>query len=215
MGKYAVYALVAYSVVLTNDVTIQRQTKPTSLLPWHPVDSVMVVDRIRKVIAEIATPSWLDNVPRLFGDPQEGTLKASQWRILFSVHIPIALLSLWVIGLPTTALNAVDNQELLSCVMNLTCLGIIVGRRNLDQNHARLYLECLQRHMQGLSTLFPGFALPSHHLAFHIYDDFQQFGSSTNWWTFPYERMIGQLQHTKHNHKHGESVNSSSSRLPA
>lgn len=204
----------AYSYVSTNNVTIQRKTKPTSLLTWHPVDSGMLVDRIRKVIAEITTPSWLDNVPRLFGDPQEGTLKASQWRILFSVHIPIALLSLWVTGLPTTAPNTVDNQELLSCVMNLTCAGIIVGRMKLDQKHARLYLECLQRHMQGLNALFPGFALPSHHLAFHIYDDFLQFGSSTNWWTFPYERMIGQLQHTKHNHKHGECLGSTLSRLP-
>ena len=34
-------------------------------------------------------PSWLQSVPRKFGDKSSGTLKADEWRTMATVYLPI------------------------------------------------------------------------------------------------------------------------------
>ncbi|KAI0368518.1 hypothetical protein BV20DRAFT_947973, partial [Pilatotrama ljubarskyi] len=65
-------------------------------------------------------PSWLSSVPKDFGDAA-GTLKADEWRILCTVYLPLALISLWDMGAsyaatkdPTFLLEVLDNTMALS-----------------------------------------------------------------------------------------------------
>jgi hypothetical protein len=50
---------------------------------------------IQDVIANTATPSWLNLVPYNFSDAAAGPLKADEWRTMTTVYIPLALISLW------------------------------------------------------------------------------------------------------------------------
>ena len=73
----------------------QRKTMPM-VAPQQAITSTPeVLYRIRTVIAECNTPSWLRSVPVNFGDTRAGTVKADEWRTLATVYIPLALVSLW------------------------------------------------------------------------------------------------------------------------
>ncbi|KAE9391630.1 hypothetical protein BT96DRAFT_945213 [Gymnopus androsaceus JB14] len=50
---------------------------------------------ILKVIKETVTPSWLNSVPKDFGNTKAGTLKANEWQMLSTVNLPIVLIILW------------------------------------------------------------------------------------------------------------------------
>ncbi|KAJ3897616.1 hypothetical protein F5879DRAFT_813730, partial [Lentinula edodes] len=57
--------------------------------------SSSLLRRIQQVVCEIDTPTWVSNPPRNVGLYEAGTLKADHWRTLFSIHVPLAILSLW------------------------------------------------------------------------------------------------------------------------
>ena len=70
-------------------------------MPIHAgVPELGVLDRIRKVLAEMETPSWYDTPPLAFGDTSVGSIKAAEWRGLYEVYIPISLISLWGVEMP-------------------------------------------------------------------------------------------------------------------
>ena len=62
--------------------------------------SLAAVARIRDVINTAVVPSWLkkNSIPGTFGSASAGTLKANEWRVLLTLYIPIALISVWVSG---------------------------------------------------------------------------------------------------------------------
>ncbi|KAK7457784.1 hypothetical protein VKT23_010123 [Stygiomarasmius scandens] len=62
-----------------------------------------------------------------------------------------------------------------------------------------------RQHVLGLRENFPGFFMPSHHLAFHIYEFMDHFSTVRNWWAFFFERLIGRLQRLPINHIIGQS----------
>ena len=60
---------------------VKRFTFPL-LCPNEPppqISTPEVMNRIREVIRDMATPSWLSSVPHNFGDAAAGTLKADEW----------------------------------------------------------------------------------------------------------------------------------------
>ncbi|KAJ3722844.1 hypothetical protein C8R42DRAFT_720008 [Lentinula raphanica] len=77
-------------------------------------------------------------------------------------------------------------------------------RNNLSPDRLDLFRQSLAAHVEGLKQDFPGFLLPSHHLAFHIYDFMKSFGNVRDWWNFSFENLIGKLQRIPTNHKTGE-----------
>ncbi|KJA14083.1 hypothetical protein HYPSUDRAFT_150821, partial [Hypholoma sublateritium FD-334 SS-4] len=50
-----------------------------------------VLQRVRDVIRDTDTPSWLPSVPYNFGSSSAGNLKADEWRTLTTVYFPISL----------------------------------------------------------------------------------------------------------------------------
>ena len=54
-----------------------------------------VMKCIRDVIQDTTTPSWVNSVPRNFGEAAAGTLKADEWHTMATIYLPIALISLW------------------------------------------------------------------------------------------------------------------------
>ncbi|KAF7334170.1 hypothetical protein MVEN_02323200 [Mycena venus] len=46
---------------------------------------------IQEVIAKTVTPSWINSVPKNYGESNAGTIKADEWRLLATIYIPIAL----------------------------------------------------------------------------------------------------------------------------
>ncbi|KAK0495389.1 hypothetical protein EDD18DRAFT_1075890 [Armillaria luteobubalina] len=56
---------------------------------------VYAIAYIQSVIKTTSIPSWINSVPSNYGEALAGTIKANKWRILSTVYLPIALVTLW------------------------------------------------------------------------------------------------------------------------
>ena len=73
-----------------------------------------------------------------------------------------------------------------------------------DKAIVERYLENIKDYVHDLQQIYPEAPLvPNYHMAFHIYDFLELFGPVHSWWSFPFERLIGQLQRVPTNHKFG------------
>jgi hypothetical protein len=163
-----------------------------------------VLQRIHQAVKEITIPTWTAKPPANVGLPAAGTLKADNWRVLFEIYVPLALLSLWGQESPIAVHNAAQMANVLETSMFLTCASLnMAKRRPTPQDRERLR-ECWRSYIQRIKQHFPGFSIPSHHLAFHIPDFVDLFGPVHNFWCFTGERLIKKLRDIPHNHKHGQ-----------
>jgi nitrate reductase gamma subunit len=165
-----------------------------------------VMQRIKDVIRDTATPSWLGSVPYNFGDAAAGKLKADEWRTMFTLYLPIALVSLWGKGTshPSTRV-ATRLKDILDHTMSLVSAIILACMRTTTRDRAEAYRICVATWVQGLKRHYPHIDdRTNNHMAFHIYDFLLLFGPVHSWWCFPFERLIGKLQRLPTNHKYGK-----------
>ncbi|KAG2069475.1 hypothetical protein BDR04DRAFT_1128869 [Suillus decipiens] len=130
-------------------------------------------------------------------DVSAGMLKADEWRSLIMVYLPIALVSLWGAGTSHSSYELlVHLRTVLDHTMELVCTV------------AKAYRSCISGYVGKLKEIHPTFSLrPNHHASFHLYDYLLLFGPAHSWWCFPFEHLIGILQHFPINHKFGELEN--------
>ncbi|KAJ3885702.1 hypothetical protein GG344DRAFT_30407, partial [Lentinula edodes] len=189
---------------MVRQLMIWRMTKPLEQLNATDVDSSSLLQRIQQVVREVQTPTWVSNPPRNVGLYEAGTLKADHWRTLFSIHVPLATLSLWKNTSPLAATNASSMTSVVDTTMHLVCASAIMVKRKLSSSRRDQFRHLLRLHVLGLKKNFPGWIFPTHHLAFHIFDFMDLFSGVRHWWLFPFENLIGKLQRITTNHKPGE-----------
>ncbi|KAJ3899420.1 hypothetical protein F5879DRAFT_777592, partial [Lentinula edodes] len=181
-----------------------RMMKPLDQMKSAIIDSPGLLRRVQQVVREVVTPAWVTNPPSNVGLYEAGTLKADNWRTLFSIHMPLAILSLWKESSPLAAANASDMTSVMDTVMHLACASLIMTKRKLSLTRRDDFRRLLRLHILGLKENFPGWIFPTHHLAFHIHEFMDLFSGVRHWWLFPFEKLIGKLQRTPTNHKPGE-----------
>jgi hypothetical protein len=161
------------------------------------------MQRIRDVIQTMDTPSWLESVPHNFGDANVGTLKAAQWRALATVYFPVALISLWGEGTSHPSPEAARSaRRILDHTMLLVCAAILLCYHSSTTNRTHTFLTYILAYIKDLRVLHPDAKHHSiHHMAVHLRDFLILFGPVRNWWTFPFERLIGHLQRLPQNHR--------------
>ncbi|KAJ3933177.1 MAG: hypothetical protein NXY57DRAFT_865588, partial [Lentinula lateritia] len=70
----------------------QPLSSDASILPTGTPETLA---HIQHVIRHTTTPSWLNSVPKNYGDAKAGSIKADEWRTLSTVYLPLALITLW------------------------------------------------------------------------------------------------------------------------
>jgi hypothetical protein len=162
------------------------------------------------VIANTITPGWVNHVPKNYGEPGAGSLKADEWRLLATIYLPIALVILWG---EQTGQHAAHFSQLLKHSMALFQATTIVCRYATHPGRAAAYREFMK---EWLETLYICHPHTRHHqkrtichMAFHIYDFILLFGPALWWWCYPIERLIGVLQQMNSNDKIGGNLLSS------
>lgn len=165
---------------------------------------------IQEVIAKTETPSWLNSVPKNYGEMGAGSIKADEWRVLSAVYLPIALVLLW--GDDISGPDGPRRFRLLEHSMAIYQAAIIVCRYSMNPERAATYRALMKIWLDGLEENYPHTSLhnnrPNAHAAFHIYDFLLLFGPVMSWWCFPFERLIGVLQKIKTNDRIGGKVDS-------
>ena len=136
-------------------------------------------------------------MPYDFGAPKAGTPKADEWRTLITVYIPLALISLWGDGMAHKSKNIdVQLRQALDHTMALVQAVYITCARSMTIKRAIAYRSFVGTWVSQLKILHP--AVDHHlncHMSIHIYEFLLSFGLVRSWWCFPFEHLIGQLQH--------------------
>jgi hypothetical protein len=191
-----------------NTCTSQRRGQPLAApQKVRSFETAEVLERIRNVIRETTTPTWLGSVPKNFGEASAGTIKADEWRSLITIYLPIALVSLWGAGTSHSSDElAVCLRIMLDHTMELVCAVYLACARTMSARRAQAYRSHIAAYVGKLQEIHPTFSLrPNHHASFHIYDYLLLFGPAHSWWCFPFERLIGIIQRIPINHKFGTS----------
>ncbi|KAG1850991.1 hypothetical protein C8R48DRAFT_612869 [Suillus tomentosus] len=178
-------------------------------------ETAEVLDRIRNVIRDTTTPTWLGSVPKNFGEASAGTIKADEWRSLITIYLPIALVSLWGAGTSHSSDEiAVRLKTILDHTMELVGAVYLACARTMTPRRAQAYRSHIAAYVGKLQTIHPTFSVrPNHHASFHIYDYLLLFGPAHSWWSFPFERLIGIIQRIPINHKFGTSFQSTNEKV--
>ena len=158
-------------------------------------------------IVNTLQPSWLTFLPSEFGSAGYGKLKADQWCVLGTIFLPVSLVRLWSV---VEAGNPCSERccQILDVTMSLLSAVATACSRVTSANHARLYLSSMHSCLRGLKALFPDYSLhPNHHMALHLPEYLLLYGPVHSWWSFPFEQLIGILQHISTNYKIGKFYN--------
>jgi hypothetical protein len=161
--------------------------------------------RIREVVRDTDTPSWLESVPHNFGDASAGNIKADEWRTMCTVYFPISLVSLWGEG-TTHHSPAVANslRQVLDHTMTLVSAVSLACGRTMTKTRMMAYRDNITQWVGQLPTIHPNSRKRTNfHMAIHVYDFLCLFGPVRSWWSFPFERLVGQLQRLPHDHLFG------------
>ncbi len=186
------------SPACVTDYVVKRKTKDLSAKHDHTIINLTSLRYIQTVIKETTTPSWISSVPANYGEASAGSIKADEWRILSTVYLPIALVTLWGDdngqdpGENSRSLQVLDHTMALFQAVHVVC------RYSMNLQRAEIYRQLMKDWVDGLSVVHPHTRLhhtrPNIHVSFHIYDFLLLFGPVISWWCFPFERLIGALQ---------------------
>ena len=150
------------------------------------------------------TPSWLTSVLTNLGEPSHGKLRADQWCTLSTTYLPVLLIWLWD-RLDDDNKRSQQCKKLLEVTLSLISAVIIASSRTTSWEKADLYLHHMQNYLKGLRKLFPQYwFLPNQHMALHLAEYLKFYGPVHSWWTFPFEHLIGMLQHIPNNFQNGQ-----------
>ncbi|KAF7330467.1 hypothetical protein MVEN_02485900 [Mycena venus] len=189
-------------------LTAWRLTKP--LVNPHFVSQAIDLTKlkfIQRVIANIVTPSWVNSVPKNYGESNAGTIKADEWRILATIYLPIALILLWGDWAPQDGAFAEGSEAshllgMLDHSMALFQAVVLACRFTVTFERATAYRDFIKDWVDGLNKHHPHTLDHARrtniHAAFHIYDFLLLFGPIISWWCFPFERLIEVIKEFKH-----------------
>jgi hypothetical protein len=164
-----------------------------------------LIQHIQNVIRDTIVPSWIESVPKNYGEAAAGTLKADEWRTLATVYLPIALISYWGYDIEDRDTSRAFRCQLLDHTMRLFIAVRLVTMHILTKSRMTAYRDNIVSYLAQLNTLFPEVEpRTNYHMAIHIYDFLLLFGPVKSWWCFPFERLIGILQNQPSNHKIGK-----------
>ena len=178
----------------------------TDLVTQHLI-TVDTIQYIQEVIKNTSTPSWVNSVPKNYGEANAGTIKADEWRILSTIYLPIAFTTLW--GYENGRYPGKNNHtlQILDHTMALFQAVIIMCSDAMSVDRATRYRELIKHWIADLHRLHPETLKHKNcdnvHAALHLYDFAILFSPVMSWWCFPFERLIGTLQDINTNDRVG------------
>ncbi|KNZ55123.1 hypothetical protein VP01_275g6 [Puccinia sorghi] len=150
--------------------------------PWTPPPEDKIIldgvalDFVNKLLPRIRMLTLIKRAPPVLGKSSFGSLKADEWRNLFTIQLPLILPVYWAAGGPTARFLSSKYRE-----------------------------HCLE-YLNSCLVLFPDVTLaPNHHMSIHLADCLEKFGPSRAWWSFAMERLMGSILKASHNNRLGLS----------
>ncbi|OAV90954.1 hypothetical protein PTTG_07097 [Puccinia triticina 1-1 BBBD Race 1] len=157
-----------------------------------------MLDQINNIFPQINIPSWINGYVPVLAKASYGKLKADEWRNLFLIQLPLVLVKIWH-GKNCIHVSLLRNFAHLVSAVN-TAL-----RRSMTKQRIESYNHHIHKYLTSALIIFPNRPLaPNHHLSMHLGECLAKFGTVRAWWSFPMERLMGQILLSSHNNHIGE-----------
>ncbi|EGG11422.1 uncharacterized protein MELLADRAFT_90925 [Melampsora larici-populina 98AG31] len=157
-----------------------------------------MLQKINSLLPKIHIPSWVKRAIPVLGKASFGKLKADEWRNLFSIQLPLILIPIW-------SDQDYVKTSLLKNFGHLVSLVNLALKRAISPQDIQNYRHHIREYLEGSLILFQHCKLtPNHHMAIHLADCLEKYGSVRAWWSFPYERLMGSILKACHNNHIGE-----------
>ncbi|MBW0501595.1 hypothetical protein O181_041310 [Austropuccinia psidii MF-1] len=148
---------------------------------------------IRNKIKDVIVPKGVSQITSKVGTSGNGQLKESEWRVLFSVYIPLVFLDSLFETEPQNHLLLVNTTALIKCTE-------IVGAKSITQEEAALFPQDYGAYQTTSSQLFKNIKItPNHHYTMHMPEQLMRWGPLIGVSEFGGERLIGTLVKFKNN----------------
>lgn len=144
-------------------------------------------------------PNWYTAFPLHFGTTSGGSIKADQWRALITLYIPLVLTSQWPqVGLTDSSIWLKMTMDLMTAIYSCTS-------HTVSSESIKIYTESMLSYLALLKETFDKISwVPNYHAALHIPELLSAYGPPYGWWTFPFERLIKELQNVPVNARMGK-----------
>lgn len=167
-----------------------------------PLDEIIfdasMLQHINSFLPRIHIPTWIKRAIPVLGKASFGKLKADEWRNLFSIQLPLVLIPKW-------SGHDQVKTSLLQNFCHLVSLFNLALKREITAEHIRKYCYHIREYLESSVILFQHCTLtPNHHMAIHLADCLERFGSVRAWWSFPYKRLMGNVLKACHNNHIGK-----------
>jgi hypothetical protein len=156
---------------------------------------------IRSASQSMVLPTWFTRLPRSFGSASAGSLKADQWRVVATLYAPLVLIKEWH-GSENSDVKVwlQVTTELMSAVYACSSHSVSDESIELYRNSILAYLKLLKEHFTVHKWV------PNYHAALHVIELLKLYGPTYGWWTFPFERLIRELQNIRTNSRIGKDL---------
>jgi hypothetical protein len=162
---------------------------------------------VRRSILHTILPSWIDQVPQNLGSTSHGSLKATEWLILYKLYSPSSLIPLWTKSLKEA--GSKERKTQLSALLELTTLLCKIAHlltlpkiKLCDLNELE---SLIVKYWKVLQDNWPGLpSTPNLHLTQHYPKDICRFGPPHSTAAWAQERVNGMLQKHPTNHHMGK-----------
>ncbi|MBW0553402.1 hypothetical protein O181_093117 [Austropuccinia psidii MF-1] len=152
---------------------------------------------IQNKIKDVIVPKGVSRITSKAGTSGNGRLKASEWRVLFSVYIHLVFLDSLFETEPQNHLLLVNTTALIKCTE-------IVGDKSITQEEAAFFAQEYRVYQTKLSQLSKNIKItPNHHYSMHIPEQLMRWGPIMGVSEFGGERLIGTLVKFKNNSING------------
>ncbi|PLW12079.1 hypothetical protein PCASD_23021 [Puccinia coronata f. sp. avenae] len=135
---------------------------------------------INQRLAQIHIPTSISRMIPILGQASYGSLKADEWRNLFTIQLPLCLVPLW-------CSKDTFSRALLKKFCHLVSMVNLALKCTMTPNRIAQY----RQHNCQNSPDVP--LAPNHHMSLHIPECLERFGPVRAWWTVPFQRFMGQV----------------------
>jgi hypothetical protein len=153
---------------------------------------------VNSLLPRIHYPTWIKRAIPVLGKASNGKLKADEWRNLFQMQLPLIMIKIWY-GRIRADMSLLQNFAHLVSAVNLAL------KRSTSPERIHSYTYHMKEYLASSIILFPHVELaPNHHMAMHVGREcLARFGPVRAWWSFPMERLMGDVLHSTHNNRLG------------
>ncbi|MBW0469582.1 hypothetical protein O181_009297 [Austropuccinia psidii MF-1] len=153
---------------------------------------------IQNKIKDVIVPKGVSQMTSKVGTAGNGWLKESEWRVSFSVYIPLVFLYSLFETEPQNHLLLVNTTALIKCTE-------IVGAKSITQEEAALFAQEYGVYQTTSSQLFKNIKItPNHHYSMHIPEQLRRWGPLMGVSEFGGEKLIGTLVKFRNNSINGK-----------